>query len=59
MKLRKRPRRLTREQKIVLKKLGYDPTRYLLTYDLDHHFVLRDKITNTTVVVHKDGDRNG
>lgn len=59
MKRLKRPRRLTRDQKIALKKLGYDPSRYLLAYDLDHSFVLRDKTTDATVVVHKDGDRNG
>lgn len=59
MKRLKRPKRLTRDQKIQLKKLGYDPSKYLITFDLGHSFVLRDKITDATVVVKKDGDGNG
>lgn len=59
MKRLKRPRRLTRDQKILLRKLGYDPSAYLLAFDLDHSFVLRDKNTDATVVVNKDGAGHG
>ena len=49
----KKAKRLTRAQKIVLAKLGHDPKKYRMLFDLDTAFVLVDKATDERVVVKK------
>jgi len=51
----KRSKRLTRQQKILLAKLGYDPKKYRLLNELDETLVLLDKEKSLPVVVYKAG----
>ena len=49
----KRPRKLTRNQKIMLSQLGYDPAQYLLVQDLPNQLFLQERKTALKVVVDK------
>lgn len=49
----KQPRKLTRDQKIRLSKLGIDPSIYALQRELPDKLVLVEKATGNTRVVEK------
>lgn len=48
-----RAKRLTRDQKIMLTKQGYNPKEYLLLRELDEHLLLREKKSDVQVLVDK------
>lgn len=47
----RRPRRLTRKQKILLSERGLDHRKYLLLWDTDTHLVLLNKDSGERTVV--------
>ena len=49
----KRGKRLTRDQKIMLNKQGFDPKDYLLLYDLEEQLLLKKRKTDERVLVDK------
>lgn len=48
-----RAKRLTRDQKIMVKKQGYDPNAYHLLFDLDEQLLLKEKKSDVRVLVDK------
>jgi hypothetical protein len=48
-----RAKRLTRDQKQLISKLGYDPKAYLLLCDLDAYLLLKEKKSDVRVLVDK------
>ena len=53
----KQPKKLTRDQKIMLSRQGYNPKQYLLIRDLPYYLVLQDRKTALEVVVDKPDRR--
>jgi hypothetical protein len=49
----KNPTRPTRRQKILLERLGYDPSKYLIHWEEENFVCLFDKATGEAVVVDK------
>lgn len=48
-----RGKRLTRDQKIMVGKQGYDPKAYLLLYDCGENLLLKEKKSDVRVLVDK------
>ena len=48
-----RGKRLTRDQKIMLSKQGYDPKTYLLLFELDDKLLLKNRKTDERILVDK------
>ncbi len=49
----KQPKRLTREQKIMLSEQGFNPKAYLMLYDLGERLLLLEKKTDKRILVDK------